>query len=190
MSEVILVFDSPILEGRDGRTYRAQACGRERDTGGWEGWLEFVPFDGSAPVVSERETTQPDREKVRYWATGLTGAYLDGALTRALSPSPPPKPKSPDVAPAADGPRPHSRAADPAATGIEKPIAVLDPFHVYAEGDDLLRRQLAALSAHQLRNIIKAYRMSDDPAVVIDRMNAHELIGIIMLEVERKAGRG
>jgi hypothetical protein len=189
MSEVILVFDSPILEGRDGRTYRAQACGRERDTGGWEGWLEFVPFDGSAPVVSERETTQPDREKVRYWATGLTGAYLDGALMRALTPSPPPKPSA-DAAPAADGPRPHSRAPDPVAADTERPIAVLDPFHVYAEGDDLLRRQLAALSAHQLRNIIRAYHMSDDPAVVIDRMNTQELIGIIMLEVERKAGRG
>jgi hypothetical protein len=189
MSEVMLVFDAPILEGRDGRTYRAQACARERATGGWEGWLEFVPLDGSAPVVSERETTQPDREKVRYWATGLTGAYLDGALMRALTPAPPPRPSA-DVLPVADGPRPHSRAPDPAVAASETPVAVLDPFHVYAEGDDLLRRQLAALSAHQLRNIIRAYRMSDDPAVVIDRMNAHELIGIIVLEVERKAGRG
>jgi hypothetical protein len=30
MSEVLLVFDSHILDGRDGRAYRAQACGRQR----------------------------------------------------------------------------------------------------------------------------------------------------------------
>jgi hypothetical protein len=148
-----------------------------------------VPLDGAAPVFSERETTQPDREKVRYWATGLTGAYLDGALMRALTPAPAPRPSA-DAAPAADGPRPHGQTPDPSVTGTERPVAVLDPFHVYAEGDDLLRGQLSALSAHQLRNIIRAYHMSDDPAVVIDRLSARELIGIIMLEVERKAGRG
>jgi hypothetical protein len=186
VSDVLLVFDTPVLDGRDGRSYRAQASGRQRDDGSWEAWLEFVPLDGSAPVITGRETTQPDREKARYWATGLTAAYLDGALLRALTPQPPPRPRA-EAAPAADGPRPHNRAPG-AATRAAHPTAVLDPFHVYAEGDELLRSQLEALSAYQLRNIIKAYHMTDDDPVVVDRMNESELIGIIMLAVERQAG--
>jgi hypothetical protein len=34
-----------------------------------------------------RETEQPNREDLAYWATGLTQVYLEGALTRALTAS-------------------------------------------------------------------------------------------------------
>jgi hypothetical protein len=84
MAEVILKFQTQ-LRGRDDRVYGVQACGRERPDHTWEGWLEFTPVDGSPPVISERETTQPNRDDLEYWATGLTDPYLDGALLRALT---------------------------------------------------------------------------------------------------------
>src|SRR5262245_28363581 len=50
----------------------------------WQGWIEFEPVDGGAPIRSSRETTQPNRTDTEYWATGLTPIYLEGALRRAL----------------------------------------------------------------------------------------------------------
>jgi hypothetical protein len=87
MTEILVKFDEPII-GLNGGQYFAQALGRERDDGLWEGWLEFIPVDVSeASVPSGRETTQPNRTDVNYWAQGLTRVYLQGALTRAQSPT-------------------------------------------------------------------------------------------------------
>ncbi len=86
MTRVLLTYQA-LLTGRDGRVYTAQACGRERDGGTWEGWLEFGPADGSDAVRSGRETTQPNLVDLEYWATGLTPVYLEGALQRALTPT-------------------------------------------------------------------------------------------------------
>jgi len=90
MPEVLVEFDT-ILTTRDGRAYRPQACGRTEASGTWEGWLEFLPVADGAPVRSGRETEQPNRADLKYWAEGLTQVYLEGALNRALSsaPSPP-----------------------------------------------------------------------------------------------------
>jgi hypothetical protein len=52
--------------------------------GVWEAWLEFNPLGGGSPLVTSRETTQPNRTDTEYWATGLTIIYLEGALQRAL----------------------------------------------------------------------------------------------------------
>ena len=50
MSEILVKFDEPIVGlGRAG--YFAQAVGRERDDGLWEGWLEFIPVDDNAPPI-------------------------------------------------------------------------------------------------------------------------------------------
>jgi hypothetical protein len=35
-------------------------------------------------IQTTRETTQPNRQDLDYWATGLTVGFLDGALDRAL----------------------------------------------------------------------------------------------------------
>jgi hypothetical protein len=88
MTEILVKFDEPIT-GPRGDRYFAQALGRERDDDGlWEGWLEFIPVDESgACVPSGRESTQPNLTDLRYWAQGLTRVYLQGALTRALSPT-------------------------------------------------------------------------------------------------------
>jgi hypothetical protein len=87
MSEILVRFDEPIPRS-DGVAYFAQAITRGRVDGLWEGWLEFSPADGKSPtVMSGRETTQPNRNAVMYWAQGLTRVYLMGALERALSPN-------------------------------------------------------------------------------------------------------
>src|SRR5216117_3363893 len=87
MSETLVKFDEPII-GLGRARYIAQAVGRERDDGLWEGWLEFIPVDDNAPPIpSGRETTQPKRTDLECWAQGLTRVYLQGALTRAQSPT-------------------------------------------------------------------------------------------------------
>jgi hypothetical protein len=72
----------------------------------WQGWIEFEPVDGGAPIRSPRETTQPNRTDTQYWATGLTVVYLEGALCRALNPltlrpHPPRRPSFDEPAPPA-----------------------------------------------------------------------------------------
>ena len=84
MREVLVKFDEPIMN-QQGDMYFAEAVGRKRgDDGLWEGWLEFVAADESGePISTERETTQPNRREVDYWAQGLSRVYLQGALARA-----------------------------------------------------------------------------------------------------------
>jgi len=83
MAEILVKFDEAI-QSEDGRRYFAQAAGRGREDGLWEGWLEFLPeSDDMEALVSERETTQPNRVDLEYWAQGLSQVYLEGALERA-----------------------------------------------------------------------------------------------------------
>lgn len=86
MSEILVRFDEPI-PGSDGEMYFAQAMTRRRDDTLWEGCLEFTPVKGGEALRSGRETTQPNRNAVMYWAQGLTRVYLMGALERALAPT-------------------------------------------------------------------------------------------------------
>jgi hypothetical protein len=83
MAQVVSVF-SEVIRTTDGTSYTITACGRERSDGTWEGWLEFAPDDTSPVLRTRRETTQPNLMDLRYWATGLTAVYLEGALVRAL----------------------------------------------------------------------------------------------------------
>lgn len=83
MSETLVKFDESIADSTGAR-YFAEAMGRQREDGLWEGYLEFLPVNEKAErIVSERETTQPNRKAVDYWAQGLTRVYLSGALDRA-----------------------------------------------------------------------------------------------------------
>lgn len=83
MPEVVLRFNAA-LDDAEGRVYAAQVCGREAEDGMWEGWIEFDPGDGGAVLRTPRETGQPNRGALEYWATGLTATYLEGALKRAV----------------------------------------------------------------------------------------------------------
>jgi hypothetical protein len=80
--ELIRLFLDP-LRTETGALYRASVHGVQRDDGLWVGWLEFVSDDGDDVLVTERETTQPDRQALVYWAFGLEPVYVEGAFERA-----------------------------------------------------------------------------------------------------------
>lgn len=71
------------FQADDGTVYAILARGDLRDDGMWEGWLEFQPFDGGLPRRTGRETTQPNRDALVYWASGLEPIYFEGAFARA-----------------------------------------------------------------------------------------------------------
>jgi hypothetical protein len=168
MGHVVLTYKTQ-LTTPDGRIYTVSAWGRQRRDGTWEGWLEFAPDDGSAVITSSRETTQPKLSDLEYWATGLTPVYLEGAMERALTP--------PVASAPLDG---------PVIGGAELPVteAVLNPFSVYAKGEDLLRRQLAALSPRHLRAIAVAYGLA--PKADLEVLTGPELIALIVVAVRSR----
>lgn len=86
MTETLVKFDEPIMNSR-GKMYFAAAVGRQRaEDGLWEGLLEFEPVaELGRTISSDRETTQPNRPDLEYWAQGLSRVYLQGALARAES---------------------------------------------------------------------------------------------------------
>ena len=82
MADIVVPLSGSI-EGVDGLTYSARVAARQDEDGRWEGWLEFEPAEGGPTLRTPRETVQPDRADVEYWATGLSATYLEGALSRA-----------------------------------------------------------------------------------------------------------
>lgn len=76
------------IRTRAGRVYSVQACGLSRaDDGIWEGWVAF--FDSNSTALhTGRETVQPGRAALEYWASGLGAVYLEGALDRAVPTTP------------------------------------------------------------------------------------------------------
>lgn len=181
MAEVLVRFSPPIRDG--GAAFRAQACGAPMSDGRWTGWIEFMPVDGGRPLRSPRETTQPNRTDVEYWATGLTPVYLEGALQRARNPVV--RKRSHRTEPVFKAP-----AADFGQDGNSRPAeAVLDPLSIYQRSEALLRQQLSALSSRHLVNIIRAYGLSEEPVDVLMRLQAPALIARIISGCERLDGR-
>jgi hypothetical protein len=85
MEELIHEFTSQVSDP-DGHVYSGRAMGRPRSDGTWIGWLEFTPRGSGGSVrKTGMETTQPNRETLVYWATGLEPVYLEGALARAIA---------------------------------------------------------------------------------------------------------
>ena len=182
MAEVFVTFNDPV-ESSLGDVYHARACGTEMDDGRWQGWIEFEAVDGSGTLRSPRETTQPNRTDLAYWATGLTPVYLEGALERTLKPGPRTLVSTTADVPVFDEPRPTDEPEPPARSD-----AVLNPFSVYRKGEDLLRRQLSALAGWHLVNIIAAYDLSDQPVETLNRTPVPELIELIVDSVRVTAG--
>jgi hypothetical protein len=185
MAETLLQYQQPV-QAPDGIRYEARACGSPYTGGVWQAWIEFVPLDGGTPVRTGRETTQPNREDTAYWATGVSAVYLEGALARALA-----KPIDVEVAPPPppifSGPAPSSSAAR---VDTKMPTSsVLDPFSVYEKGEALLRKQLTALSAWHLVNIILAHELSDERVETLNAMPPAALIGIIVSGVRERTIR-
>lgn len=124
MSELIHEFSAPIMD-EAGTTYTVRIWGQGDESGGWQGWLEYVPSDGGAALRTGRETTQSRRSQLEYWATGLSDTYLEQALRRAnrveAGPPPPPDLAEPTFDP--------SRIRDPAkgTSVIRVTLETLDP---------------------------------------------------------------
>jgi hypothetical protein len=153
MAEVLVRFTEPV-RAADGQLYSAQACGGVASDGLWEAWIEFVDASGM-PVRTPRETEQPNRDALVYWAEGLSAAYLQGALRRALDVRvAPPVIATGTEASLFSGPARSSAAAQPV-----RPHSVLDPFTTYVQGEGVLRQQLWALSRDHLLTLIDAYHL-------------------------------
>jgi hypothetical protein len=167
MAHVLRIYADTPLRLNAGPLYVAQASGRERADGTWEGWLEFVPDDGSDVLRSQRETTQPNLGALTYWASGLTPVYLTGALERTLTP-------------------PTVSTGRPVIPSVyDAPEPVLDPFSAYAKGETLLRRQLAALSPRHLRDILVGYELVDS-TIDLGALTMAESIELIVAAVRSR----
>ncbi|MBI1851794.1 MAG: hypothetical protein HYR85_15755 [Planctomycetes bacterium] len=171
MAEVFQEFDESLVAPA-GQAYHPRACGCEVENGLWEGWIEFVPATG--PVLrTPRETTQPNRTDLAYWATGLSLVYLEGALGRALTPE--------ATTPPAQRPPAYGRAApSPSHAPVASTVAILDPFSVIREGEDVLRHELMALQAWHLRNIVRAYRLADERTGDLETLAQAPLVDLIV----------
>ena len=175
MAEVLVQFTERVVSD-DGTAYVARACGSAMADGLWQGWIEFLPVGVGEAVRSGRETTQPTHDDVIYWATGLTAVYLEGALDRALKPAVRvPEPVIPP--PVFDTPAGEDHAPPPVHE------AVLNPFSVYRKGEALLRRQLSALSAWHLVNIVVAYNLSDVSIDQLNQFSGEALVELIVTNV-------
>ena len=177
MAETVANFDTPVQD-RFGERYTAKACGRQRSDGLWEGWLEFQNLAGSETLRSQRETTQSELEDLRYWASGLTPVYLEGALDRIISA--PLRDQAPPVAPPAfDRPADHGAPSHYQTRGD----AVLNPFSVYEKSPAILAQELSALRAWHLRQILREYRLVDDTDPRLDVLSEPELESLILQRV-------
>jgi hypothetical protein len=77
MADVVHEFKTPV------RDHRVRAFAEKRGNV-WIGWLEFRPTRGGGKALKTgEETSQPNKDAVAYWATGLEAVYLEGALDRA-----------------------------------------------------------------------------------------------------------
>jgi len=173
MGEIFNRYTSTI-RGSDGVEYTASACGRARDDGTWEGWLEFEPVAGGDAIRTGRETTQPNRVDCEYWASGLSTAYLEGALARATRR---PATKAPPAAATSRFGGPAEGTVSGTSRTAPDHRSVLDPFAVYRRsGEDTLQRELRALSVAHLREIVSEHRLHPGGDDAVLRAALAELI--------------
>jgi hypothetical protein len=184
MAEVLVEFDT-IVTGDDGSRWIPRVCGGVADDGLWEAWIEFEPTNPSSAMVrTPRETEQSKRDDLMYWAQGLSQAYLDQALRRALHPPPAAAAEKRKVSPTSDKPAPRLRHTVHAT--IPRPI--LDPFDVYAQGERVLIQQLSGLDAARLRDIAVGYGFLEPNAAA---GQSHEaLSAAIVAAVRTQRGSG
>jgi hypothetical protein len=172
MSEVVAELDSRVVDPQ-GREYLVNVAAEPQDDGQWEGWLEFVPFDDTLPLITGTETTQPSRDAVVYWATGLGEAFLEGAFERALD---------------LDAPLPRRTPAtviQPAVPITAAPVG--DPFDLWSQGRDVLATHLRSLTRSELLGVIETYTLN--PAKLsLARLTDRQLVTFIVTAVQVQAG--
>jgi hypothetical protein len=173
MAETLVAFTT-VVTSEHGRQFEPRACGGLTDDGLYEGWIEFVPIGDGEPVRTPRETLQPNRADLVYWATGLTQTYLDGALSRAVA-EPRALERERSIPPTFDHPAP-SRTSPPRGTRLPRPV--LNPFEVYQQGESVLIAELGALDTGHLRDIVLAYGFASREAA--ERATHAELSSVVM----------
>lgn len=179
MAEVLVRF-TELVQDDSGTSYRAQASGTVGSDGLWEGWIEFIGENEPA-LRSPRETTQPNRDALLYWAEGLSAAYLEGALRRAQHARVEPAARV-SIAEASifSGPASPKSARVP-----PQPVRpVLDPWSTFAQGENVLRQQLSALSRDHLVAVIDGYAL---PIEVSASGTDRELVEQIVLTVQQRS---
>ena len=179
MAEVLVEFDTTV-RGPDGARWAPRVCGAIGADGLWEGWIEFMPDDDSIELVrTARETQQPNRDDLMYWAQGLSQAYLDEALRRALEAPTRARISRARSRPHFAPPAPRRPADMPA-----PPRPILDPFEVYLQGEDVLVRALSALDVGRVRDVAVAYGLVDGTGISATR---EELTAAIVHAVQRSS---
>jgi hypothetical protein len=180
MAEVLVSFSTPVTD--EFGSYYPRTVGRLAPDGMWEGWIEFVPADGSDVLVTPVESRQPERQHLVYWATGLSQVYMEGALNRARNPVTVRVPVVDE--PISDQPAPRRVIVERV---IPKPEPVLDPFEIGSRNIDILRQELTALNRPRLLNIISAFDLARD--VDVTQMTDAQLAGFIVAAVEARLSR-
>jgi hypothetical protein len=79
-----LVHQYDLVTSRSGKRYRPRAFAELQLNGIWSGWLVFFPLGPGAAVATDLETTQTSMTALADWAAGISPAYLELALERAL----------------------------------------------------------------------------------------------------------
>ena len=179
MAELLVTYTVP-TKSPSGDLYYARALGQKADDGLWEGWLEFQLAGDETVLITRRETEQPNRDDLMYWAQGLTDVYLEGALQRILRPAP--AIPAPDVPIHVDS---HPTRSSPLRATMAMRV-VLDPYQVFAEGEDVLRGQLHALSRGHVQHIVEAYGFADQDPEFARTASAEQLIDRIVESVRAK----
>ena len=165
MDRLLQQFEAPVRD-KNGDTYVVSLFGRSREGDAWQGWLTFDRQRDGRRFTTPVETTQSNAEAVLYWATGLTDAYFEGALARAMSPSP-----MPQTTAATDGPPLVARAVDHATraerlTHIERDV--LDVFATRRE-NRVLTQTLFDTLPHAHADIVRALEDLEKQQRLVER---------------------
>ena len=86
MDRLLQQFEHQVADAA-GTVFNIYLYGRSRPHDTWQGWLVFERIPDGQRFSTDVETTQSNAEGILYWATGLTDAYFEGALQRALRPA-------------------------------------------------------------------------------------------------------
>jgi hypothetical protein len=81
--EEVTIRDLESVVTADTERYSIRVRGRHLEDGRWIGWIDFESQDGSRVLHTDRETTQPNRDALLYWASGLEPLYFEGAFARS-----------------------------------------------------------------------------------------------------------
>jgi len=176
MSEVIADL-AYRLRDAEGREFLVSVAAAQRLAGNWEGWLEFVPLDGTGPLITPIETTQSNRAALQHWAEALEATYVQGAFRRAV---------------AASGEDHESRLAAravPFEPGPLNDVDLPDPFQLFESGREAMRTRLHALSRLLLQKIIETYGLNP-AAKDLSWLSDRQLVTFIVTAVEAQIAMG